>query len=51
MFYEHDQNKVRIEIWVETREQAEQISEVLGDAEVEGELDFAYDFRIHEDFV
>ena len=45
-----DTKKVRIEIWVEDREQAETISEVLQNAEVEGEIDFAFGFAIHDDF-
>lgn len=45
-----DNRKVKIEIWVENRDQAEEISEVLQNAEFEGDLDFAFDFAIHEDY-
>lgn len=50
MMFNRDTKKVKIEIWVETREQAETISDALQDAENEEVLDFAFDFSIHDDY-
>jgi hypothetical protein len=48
--FRRDERKVKIEIWVEDREQAEAIADALQDAENEEKLDFAFDFSIYEDY-
>jgi hypothetical protein len=47
--FNKDEKKVKIEIWVESRAEAEIVVDVIGDAEGE-EIDFAMGVQIFDDF-
>ena len=47
--FNRDEKKVKVEIWVESREEAEIVVDVIGDAEGE-EIDFSMGVQIFDDF-
>ena len=47
--FNRDDKKVKVEIWVESREQAEIVIDVIGDAEGD-EIDFDMGVQIFDDY-